>query len=141
MLAVRLDSSLKVAQEQYIAGGFTAHVDVISSNPAAGTILSGPSQEIAGGTNMVATWLRPVGEGDTTLSAKARLKGREASAFTLPADFATVVAKIQRPGIAVSEGLVIGKNLQLGGVIALAEPAPESGIEVTLVRVMTPRNS
>ena len=131
LLAVRLDSALKVAQEQYIAGGFTANVDIVSSNPAAGTI-KGPSQEIAGGTNMVATWLQPVGEGDTTLSAKARLKGREASAFTPPADFAAVTAKIQRPGIAVSEGLVIGKNLQLGGVIALAEPAPESGIEVTL---------
>jgi hypothetical protein len=55
-LAVRLDSSRKVVQEQYIAGGLSVRIDVTSSNPAAGTI-SKPELEIVGGTNMAATML------------------------------------------------------------------------------------
>ena len=129
-LAVRLDSSRKVVQEQYIAGGLSVRIDVTSSNPAAGTI-SKPELEIVGGTNMAATMFRPAGEGDSTLSLRTR--GNPVSPFIVPAEFTEVVAKVQRPGLAVSDGLAIGKNLQLGGVLSLGQPAPEGGLEVTLV--------
>src|SRR5258708_5372243 len=129
---VRLASTLKVAEEQYIAAGISVRVDVISSNPDAATIVESPL-EMKGGTNMAATLLRPTGEGDTTLSVRVRLASGETSGFSVPAEFAAVVASVQKPRIAVSDDLVIGKNLQLGGVVALAEPAPASGLDVTLV--------
>jgi hypothetical protein len=129
VLSVRLDSSRKVAQEQYIAGGFSVRIDVNSSNPAAGTI-SKPELEIAGGTNMAATMFRPAGEGDSTLSL--RTWGNPVSLFTVPVEFTEVTAKVQKPGLGMSDGLAIGKNLQLGGVLALGQPAPEGGLEVTL---------
>jgi hypothetical protein len=132
LASVRLDPSLKVVEEQYIAAGISVRVDVISSNPNAGTIVESPL-EMKGGTNATATLLRPAGEGDTTLSVKARLASAEASGFSVPAEFATVVASIQKPRIAISDDVVIGKDLQMGGVAALAEPAPASGLNVTLV--------
>jgi hypothetical protein len=133
LIAVRLDTAtLKVAEQQYIAAGISLRVDVISSNPAAGTIAESPL-EMAGGTSTAATLLRPAGEGETSLSVRARLKNNLASGLSVPAEFATVLAQVQKPGMSVSEDLVIGKNLQVAGVLALAEPAPASGLDVTLV--------
>jgi hypothetical protein len=132
LTSVRLLPTLKIAEEQYVAAGISVRVDVISSNPDAATIAESPL-EIKGGTNVVATLLRPAGEGDTTVSVRGRLKDNETSILSVPADLATVVASVQKPRIAVSNDIVIGKNLQLGGVIALAEPAPASGLDVTLV--------
>jgi hypothetical protein len=133
LTSVRLASTLKSAGEQYIAAGISVRVEVISSNPDAGTIVQSPL-EMKGGTDVAATLFRPAGEGDTTLSVQVRLaSGEGPPGFSVPAESATVVASVQKPRIAVSDDLVIGKNLQLGGVLALAEPAPASGVDVTLV--------
>src|SRR4029077_20161652 len=39
---------------------------------------------------------------------------------------------VDPPGLAVSDRVVIGHNLEIGGVLSLGEPAPEGGLDVIL---------
>jgi hypothetical protein len=126
LTAVRLNASLKIAEEQFVAGGVSVPVDVISSRTAVGTI-GDSHQEIKGGTNAAVVMFKPSAEGNTDLSVVVP------GGFSTPAEFATVTAEVQKPGLAVSTDVNVGENLEVGGVLLLAEPPPEGGVDVTLV--------
>jgi hypothetical protein len=49
------------------------------------------------------------------------------------AQFTTVTAKVITPGLALTEGILIGQNLQAGGSLSLGEAAPAGGLVVTLI--------
>jgi len=125
-ISVRLDASLEFAEEQAIAGGTPVRIDVISSNPSVGTVANS-QLEMRGGTNIAATQFRPVGEGETTLSIHVP------PGFSTPAQLAGITATVKKPGLAISDQLVIGQNLQLGGVLSLGEAPPAEGLTVTIV--------
>jgi len=126
LVSARLDSSRQFAEEQTVAGGTSIKIEVISSNPSAGTIVM-PSIEIPGGASTAATEFRPAGEGETTLST------RLPSGFSAAGQYAAVIAAVKKPGLAVSDQLTIGQNLQVGGVLSLGERAPAAGLSVTLM--------
>ncbi len=126
LFSVRLDSSLQFAEDQAVAGGSSVRVQVISSNPSAGIISDSPL-EITGGTNVAATQFHPAGEGETTISAVAP------PGFSASSKLTTINASVRKPGLAVSEQMYIGQNLQIGGVVSLGEAAPAGGLNVNLV--------
>jgi hypothetical protein len=125
LFSARLDSAFKFVEEQPVAPG-SVRVDVISSNKSVGTIASSPL-EIRGGMSSAVTLFRPVGEGETTLSIGVP------SGFSALAKFSAISASVRRPGLAISDQLVIGENLQVGGVLSLGKAAPLQGVNVTLV--------
>jgi hypothetical protein len=126
LYSARLDASLKYAEEQLIAGGLSVRVDVLSSEPTVGTIIASPLV-LPGGTSSAVTHFRPSGEGDTALSVGA------ASGFSTSPDFPAIAASVRKPGLAVSDQLFVGCNLQVGGVLSLGAAAPAGGVNVTLV--------
>jgi hypothetical protein len=86
----------------------------------------GAPVEIFGGTNSAAVQFRPAAEGETILSV------RVPAGLSAPAESASVTAAVKRPGLGVSRALVVGRNLQVSGVLTLGEAAPENGLAVTL---------
>src|SRR5207248_11539087 len=68
--SVLLDSSLKYVAKQAVAGGRSVTVNLVSSNPAAGT-LSPSTVKIAGGSSSATALFQPGGEGETTVSVTA----------------------------------------------------------------------
>ena len=119
----RLDASGKFAEEQ--AAATDLRLEVSNSNPSAGRLAETPVQ-IPAGESTAVVLLHPAGEGDATLTVKAP------PGFSVPAEEATITASVRRPGIVISEDLVIGQNLQVGGALALGELAPVGGLTVTL---------
>lgn len=125
VVSVALDSSLKVAAEQPIAGGANSEVTLVSSNPNVGN--PGVSKVVLhGGVSRVVTYFRPSQEGETTL------KPVQPAGFTTPAEMATVLAAVAKPGLAIVGEVYLGKNLQLPATLCLGEAAPPGGLKVTL---------
>jgi len=125
VVTVALDDAGSILEEQPVAGGTQVQVGIANSNPAAGKLRKA-SLALAGGTSTADTWFEPAGEGETTLQL-------ELPRGFIPAQkYASVVASVNRPGIAISGDLYLGKDLQLGGVLCLGEAAPAGGVEVTL---------
>jgi hypothetical protein len=125
LVAATLDSSMKVSAEQQIAGGSSVTVSIDNSHPEVGSL--GQSKfTFKGGESLALTTFTPAREGTSTLSLVLP------DGFRTPANYSTVVASVQMPGIAVAEGLTIGKDLQTRGVIALGDPAGPEGLVVTL---------
>lgn len=123
--AVRLDSALKFAEDQFVAGGLSVRVDLLSSKTAVGAFT--PTHlEIPGGTNFATTQFQPASEGDTVLSV------RVPPGFSAPAEFGAVTAMVKIPGLVVSDQLALGQNLELRGVLSLGAAAPPGGLHVTL---------
>jgi hypothetical protein len=125
LYSVRLDSALKYAEEQLLAGGAAIKVEVTSSNGVVGKATASPL-ELGGGTSHATAYFQPAGEGETMLGVK------QPAGFQTPADFASVTVSIRKPGCAISTELYVGQNLQVSGVLALGEPAPADGLQVTL---------
>jgi hypothetical protein len=123
LIAARLDSSMKLSEVQAVASD--VQVEVSNSNTSAGRLADSPVTISAGEASAV-TLFQSAGEGDVTFAIKAP------PGFSVPAESATVTASVRKPGIVVSDDLVIGENLQIGGTLALGELAPASGLTVTL---------
>lgn len=123
LYAGRLDSSLKLAQEQAVSADLS--VEVTNSNASAGRLVES-TVVIPAGTNSATTRFQPAGEGDVALAIK------EPPGFSVPAEFATITALVRKPGIVVSDDLFIGQNLEVGGALGLGEKAPLNGLVVTL---------
>ena len=120
-----LDSDLNFVHPQPVAGGRSVSVTVTSSNPKAGAVA--PSTvTLAGGSAVAGVEFRPVTAGQTTLSVSVP------EGFSAPAQFAQVSATVVAPGMAVTDDLSIGNNLETGGTVSLGEPAPSGGLVVTL---------
>jgi hypothetical protein len=125
IVAVALDSEMKILEEQQIAGGSTVEVSIGNSASEAGTV--GASKlTLAGGTTSAATYFKPAAVGTATLTP------HPPPGFSTPAELATVTATVQQPGMAVGDDLILGKDLQAPTVLCLGEsPGPE-GLRVTL---------
>jgi hypothetical protein len=125
LFSAALDPSMKILEEQQIAGGSRMEVNIANSNPEAGAV--GESKLIfTGATSSAATYFKPAAEGVATLTPN------QPPGFSTPAEFATVNAAVEKPGLAVTNDVLIGKDLQVVGVLCLGEsPGPE-GLSVTL---------
>lgn len=123
--SVRLDSSSKYLEQQAVAGGLSIDVEVTNSNPVVGTIAASPLT-LAGGVATAITEFQPLAPGETTLAVHVP------PGFSTPVEGAALTAAVIIPGIAVTNELAIGKNLQVGGVVGLGDPAPEGGAAITL---------
>jgi hypothetical protein len=121
-----LNSSFQFVDQQLVAGGLTVNFDVRSSNTAVGTIANSPLT-ISGGSSSATTEFLPSGAGETILSVAAP------PGFSTPAQLAAITAVVSAPGIAVSDQIAIGQDLQVGGLISLGEAAPADGLDVTLM--------
>ncbi|HVW85911.1 MAG TPA: hypothetical protein VHB50_14575, partial [Bryobacteraceae bacterium] len=125
LYAARLDAAGKNPVEQYVAGGYPVPVEVISSRAEVGRVVDSPLV-LPPGRSSVILQFRPAGEGETVLSLKVPDR------FSTPEQYASLGASVRKPGIALSDQLVIGENLELGGVLSIGEIAPHGGIKVTL---------
>jgi hypothetical protein len=123
--SVRLDSSHKYVEQQVVAGGLSTEVEITSSNPEVGT-LTYSKLTIAGGAANAMTDFQPLAPGETSLSLNVP------PGFSAPAEWATVVAVVSTPGLGLTGGVAIGKNLQIGAVVGLGEAAQEGGVSLTL---------
>jgi hypothetical protein len=124
LFSARLDSAFKFVEEQPVAPG-SVRVEVMSSNKSVGVIASSPL-EIRRGTSSAVTQFRPMGEGETTLSIGVP------PGFSSLTQFSAISASVRLPGLAVSDQVVIGENLQIGAVLTLGKAAPSRGVKVTL---------
>jgi hypothetical protein len=122
--SVRLDASHKVAEPQYVAGGRSVKVQVRTSDSATGKVE--PAEvEIPGGSASAITAFYPAGPGKVTIEPATPPE------FTKPAEFATIAAVVNLPGIMLADdGTMIGENLQTQITVGLGEHAPEEGINV-----------
>jgi len=125
LMAARLEDSLDFAEEQAVAGGVTVEPELKNSTPSVGAIVSSPPP-ITGGTSSQIVQFQPAAEGETTLSTVL------GNGFSIPKQFASVTMVVRKPGLAISEQLYLGKDLQIAGVLSLGEAAPASGLRVTL---------
>lgn len=124
-VSARLDSAQKFVEEQATAGGFPMSIAVTGSNDAVGRVVDNTVVIPAGRSNTT-TQFKPAGEGETILSFKAP------AGIGATAEYAEVTASVTKPGIVISDQLVIGQNLQVSGALALGEFAGERGVTVTL---------
>lgn len=125
IVSARLDDSLRLAEEQQIAGGLNVDVSIMNSNPEAG-VLTASKLTLAGGSSVAVTYFKPAAE------ASAEIKPYQPQNFTAPAEFASIIASVERPSLAITSDLTIGKDLQMPGVLCLGEAPPEGGLQVTL---------
>jgi hypothetical protein len=123
--AALLDSEMNFVRPQAVAGGRSVSVTLTSSNPKVGTALPA-TVRLAGGTAVAGIEFRPLTAGQTTLSVTVP------QGFSTPAQFVSVAATVLVPGMAVTDDISIGYNLQTGGSLHLGEPAPAGGVVVTL---------
>lgn len=125
IISAMLDQSGAVMEAQPVAGGSELEVRIASSNPDAGKIRN-PLLVLRGGSSTGTTFFEPAAEGETTLAPV------QPAGFTVPKQYANVIASVNKPGLAIIDDVIIGKDLQLVGAICLGEPAPPGGLEVTL---------
>ena len=108
-----------------VTGVPAVSVNVTSSNTSVGTITASPVT-IPAGSAGVTTSFQPVSAGSTTLSVSVP------SGFTAPGAFGSLGATVSTAGIAITQGISIGKFLQAQGNFALGAPAPAGGLLLTL---------
>jgi hypothetical protein len=120
-----LDSSLKVAGEQQVAGGLQLDVTLANSNPTAGKL--GVSKlTLGGGLSTATTSFKPAAEGDTSIAPV------QPPGFTAPAQYASVIMAVAKPGLAPVGEVFLGKDLQMTATLCLGEAAPPGGLKVTM---------
>jgi hypothetical protein len=124
LYSVRLNSQLKYAEQQLLAGGASLNLDVTSSDGKVGMIVS--PLTLPAGSSTIGTMFKPSAAGSTNLSLK------QPAGFTIPSEFAAVMAVVRMPGIAITGDVIIGENLQVGAAIGLGESAPRGGTVITL---------
>jgi hypothetical protein len=120
-----LNGSLGYVAIQPVRGGFSANVSVSSSNLATGLVTASPVL-IDSGSSSATTQFHPVSSGSADITV-----GTPAG-FSTPAQYTKVTANITTPGMSISDGLVIGKDLQVQASLLLGMKAPSGGVNVTL---------
>jgi hypothetical protein len=125
VVSVALDSSLRISEEQQVAFGSDVEVTLANSSPQVGKL--GISKLIlAGGTSFATTYFQPAAEGEATISVVPP------AGFTTPSQWASVVAAVEKPGIAIVGEVRLGRDLQMPASVCLGEAAPPGGLKVTL---------
>ena len=120
-----IDAAGKAVERQAVAGS-DLPVELGSSNPQAGVFSPSMTVTIPAGESSIGIDFKPTGVGNATLSLK------NPTGFRTPSEFATVNAKVALPGIGVAGEIFVGKDLQVPGLILLGQPAPDSGVDITL---------
>jgi hypothetical protein len=111
-------------QEQLLAGGKSVQVSVTSSEARVGSITEAVVT-ISGGYSTAFTEFKPAAVGSTTLAVSVP------PGFAPPPAPAAVTAVVTQPGLAISDQVMLGHNLEIRGVLSLGEVA-EDGLTVTL---------
>jgi hypothetical protein len=125
VVSVALNPALNIAEEQQVAFGSNVEVTLANSNPDAGK-LDESKLILAGGTSSATTYFQPAAAGDTTISPVPP------PGFAKPSQLATVVANVEKPGIAIVGEVYLGKDLQMTAAVCLGEAAPAGGLQVNL---------
>jgi hypothetical protein len=125
IVSAALDSSRKVAGEQQVAGGLQVDVTLANSNPTAGK-LGVSNLTLGGGLSTATTSFKPAAVGDTSIAPV------QPPGFTAPAEFASVIMAVAKPGLSPVGEVFLGKDLQMAAVLCLGEAAPPGGLKVTL---------
>ncbi|MEP6714563.1 MAG: hypothetical protein ABJC09_03255 [Terriglobia bacterium] len=124
LVSLRLEPDGKLAEEQLLRVP-TLEVRLRNSNESAAKLVPDVvSMKIA--TSSAIFELQPSGEGEAIIRTEAP------DGFAEPAEPAIVKASMVRPGLAISDHLTLGRDLQLGGVLSLGAPAPDAGASVVL---------
>jgi hypothetical protein len=123
--SAQLDSSGNFSAVRQVRGGSSATVRISSSNTSVGTITSSPVT-ITGGSFSATAQFQPLSEGNTTLLLDTP------SGFNAPAQFARMTATVNLPGLAVTDKISLGANLETRGTLLLGAPAAQGGVAVTL---------
>jgi len=124
--AARLTPAMEFAEQQAVAGGVTLQLEVTNSSPEVGS-LSPAMLSIPGGTPNAVTEFKPSKTGTANLAIKP-----PAGFSPAPAAYSAVVGVVTLPGIAITDQVMIGQNLQIGGNVGLGEFAGPNGAQVTL---------
>lgn len=119
-----LDSDLNFVHPQPVAGR-TVSVTVTSSDPKVGQVVS-ETVSIPAGSASAGVEFRPLTAGQTIVSLSVP------QGFSPPAQFSRVAATVIAPGMAITDNISVGNNLEAGGIVSLGEPAPSGGTVVTL---------
>jgi len=120
-----LDSAGNPGQQQAIAGGLNIKAELLSSDAKVGAATP-VAVTLAGGATSAVAEFTPAGVGKTSLTVKLP------PGFSTPAQFASVAATVDLPGIGLMGEINLGKDLQVQGVVLLGEPAPAKGLDVKL---------
>jgi hypothetical protein len=123
IVSARLNEALEVMEEQYMAK--TTELKLRNSDPGAGT-LRHATLRIPGGSSQAETEFKPSALGKATLTVEP-LPG-----FSVPTKFSSVTAWVERPGLAITQDLILAKDMEEEGLVYLGEPAPPEGLEVKL---------
>jgi hypothetical protein len=114
----------KHLQEQLLAGGKSVEVKVTSSETRVGSITEA-AITIPGGYSTAFTEFKPAAVGSTILAVSVP------PGFAPPPEPAAITAVVTEPGLAISDQVMLGHNLEIRGVLSLGELA-EDGLTVTL---------
>jgi hypothetical protein len=121
---VRLDDAGNPVEKQAI-GAKPVEVELISSQPSVGSLNISKVRLRTGAPNTIVEF-QPASLGETVLQASVP------DGFSEPAQPGTIQAIVALPGIGLSNELVIGQNLQTGGLVGLGQVAGPGGVRVTV---------
>ena len=124
LMPALLSPSGEYLQQELLAGGNSISVTVSSSNPAAG-VVNPSTVTIKGGDATAVAHFEAGKVGETELTASLP-DGFRISLYS------TVKANVDQPGIALTDQLYIGHDLQIECNVGLGKFAPEGGVTVTL---------
>jgi len=125
VFAELLNSSNNFVATQRVRGGLSVGVPVTSANTSVGTITVSPVT-VSGGSTTGVTAFHPVANGSTLITAGVP------AGFATPASSRTLTATVGTPTFSITDGVTIGQNLEIAGLISLSQPAPAGGLQVTL---------
>ena len=126
LYSVRLTPSMEYAEQQAVAAGVSLDIEILSSTEGVG-VISPAKVSIPGGSPNVISEFKPAKPGTTSITTSIP------PGFSRPpTKYAAVVARVALPGISVTDQVMIGQNLQVGGNVGLGEAAGVGGVQVTI---------
>ena len=111
-----LDPSNNYVQPMALAGNQSVTVNVTSANTSIGVITSSPVT-IAGTTDSITTQFQPTAVGSSPISVSVP------AGYNTPNQDTSVTAVVTTPGIAVSNNVTVGMNLETGGLVSIGAAA------------------
>lgn len=128
VVAVRLaPGTLNYEATQQVRGGANISVPVVVTSTVGsdvGTIVTSPFTFTGGDTYQI-------GGFDPQNAGTATIAVQQPAGFSTPSNFSELIATVTAPTLSVGD-VTVGKDLQTVTSMALGEPAPTGGIEVTL---------
>ena len=108
------------------SAGVSLDIEILTSTEGVG-VISPTRVSIPGGSPNAISEFTPAKPGTTSITTSIP------PGFSRPpAKYAAVVAKVALPGLAITDQLMIGQNLQVGGNVGLGEAAGKGGVQVTI---------